>query len=73
MTCEHKTIRELSFCLSQVQGDPEFICLIPDISTMRRKSSPNFMSGEKGGGLGGGDWGGESGGRWGTRKWRKKV
>lgn len=68
MTCEpHKTIRELSFCLSQVQGDPEFIYVIPDISTMRRKSSPNLMSGEKRG------WGGGGGAGGGRRKWGKKV
>lgn len=49
MTCElHKTSRELSFCLSQVCREPEFVCIIPDISTMRRNNSPNLMSGKKG-------------------------
>lgn len=49
MTCElHKTSRELSFCLSQFCREPEFICIILDIPTMRRTNSPNLMSGKKG-------------------------
>lgn len=49
MTCElHKTSRESSFCISQVCREPEFVCVLPDFSLMRKKNHPNLVSGKKG-------------------------